>query len=93
MNLIECAPSYMEEKRRVFSVHVHDPRYPKPLTTAELMHQISALRYHQLTDLVPQIGGGGKLGSQFRMYVQQCNCACWPNWQAAWKDFAVFMKF
>lgn len=93
MELLNCNPEWRDEARRVFAAHANDRRYPKHLTVPELIAQVEALRHYELTDLAFQIGGGGKLKSQFLNYIRQCSCACWSSWRAAWKDFAVFMEF
>jgi hypothetical protein len=86
-------PEFRDEAYRVFMEHSSRSRYPKPLTVPELISQIENIPYGDLTYMAGQIGGGGKLSSQFRNYVRQCSCACWPSWKEAWRDFATFMGF
>jgi hypothetical protein len=86
-------PEFRDEAHRVLAKHTRTSRYPKPLTVSELIAQIERVNVHYLTYMAGQIGGGGKLSSQFRNYVRQCSCACWSSWKEAWRDFATFMGF
>lgn len=93
MELANLNPEWQDEQRRVFIKHADDPRYPKPLTMLELLAQVDKIPYAELTELAGQFGGGGKLSSQFKNYIRQCSCQCWPSWRKAWEDFAEFMGF
>jgi hypothetical protein len=56
------------------------------------MAQLESISGVKLTIMAGQIGGGGKLKSQFQNYIRQCSCNCWASWKDAWKDFCIFME-
>lgn len=93
MELANPDHEWEPEARRVFIKHADDPKYPKALTVSELLAQVDTMRSDDLTALAGQFGGGGKLSSQFKNYIRQCSCQCWPSWRHAWTDFAEFMGF